>query len=308
MTDQLELPLFPHHSVLCPGVALPLHIFEERYRQMVARCLERDEPFGVVLIEEGREVGPMTGRIAEIGTTAVISEVGRYPDGRMDLMTVGGRRFRVRSLEAHREPFLVGSVELLDEPIGDADVARFFAQRVSRRFLRYLELLEPALTQNAPDVEIEVVESVEPEGDDADEDDDATTAVVEVEIEVADPGDPVVIEIAQGTDEPDEDPGKAADEDTLAERIRSATDDERHSLLMAAARRLAVPDDPTVLSYIIGGLVQIELPARQRLLEAADAETRLRDLDGLLGREIQLLGRRLKPLLLDPRMDQLRRN
>ncbi|MFI5199818.1 MAG: LON peptidase substrate-binding domain-containing protein, partial [Candidatus Limnocylindrales bacterium] len=49
----MELPLFPLHTVLCPGVALPLKIFEERYRLMTRRCLERDEPFGIVLIREG---------------------------------------------------------------------------------------------------------------------------------------------------------------------------------------------------------------------------------------------------------------
>ena len=48
-----RIPLFPLRSVLCPGVALPLHVFEERYRLMVDRCLERDEPFGVVLIRDG---------------------------------------------------------------------------------------------------------------------------------------------------------------------------------------------------------------------------------------------------------------
>jgi len=78
----MDLPLFPLHTVLCPGIALPLHVFEERYRLLVARCLERREPFGVVLIRQGREVGPLEGRIARVGTTAVIREAGHYPDGR----------------------------------------------------------------------------------------------------------------------------------------------------------------------------------------------------------------------------------
>jgi Lon protease-like protein len=62
-----RIPLFPLRSVLCPGVALPLHIFEERYRLMVDRCIERGEAFGVVLIREGREVGPLSGAIAAVG-------------------------------------------------------------------------------------------------------------------------------------------------------------------------------------------------------------------------------------------------
>ena len=59
----MDLPLFPLHTVLCPGVALPLHVFEERYRVMVGRCIDLGEPFGVVLIRQGREVGPLDGRI-----------------------------------------------------------------------------------------------------------------------------------------------------------------------------------------------------------------------------------------------------
>ena len=66
------LPLFPLHSVLCPGMALPLHIFEPRYREMIGACLEAETPFGVVLIRDGREVGPLAGHIADVGTTAVI--------------------------------------------------------------------------------------------------------------------------------------------------------------------------------------------------------------------------------------------
>ena len=54
-----KIPIFPLRSVLCPGVALPLHIFEDRYRLMVERCLGQGEPFGVVLIREGRETGPL---------------------------------------------------------------------------------------------------------------------------------------------------------------------------------------------------------------------------------------------------------
>ncbi len=71
---KLQLPLFPLHSVLFPGVALPLHIFEERYRRMVARCVERGEPFGVVMIRNGREVGGGDVTLADVGTTAIIRQ------------------------------------------------------------------------------------------------------------------------------------------------------------------------------------------------------------------------------------------
>ena len=58
----MEIPLFPLHTVLCPGIVLPLHIFEERYRAMTRHCLDTGEPFGVVLIRDGREVGTKGSR------------------------------------------------------------------------------------------------------------------------------------------------------------------------------------------------------------------------------------------------------
>src|SRR3954468_4244250 len=89
----VQLPLFPLHAVLFPGVALPLHIFEERYRSMVGRCIAAGEPFGVVLIKDGREIGDVPVSLAQVGTTAIIRQAGRYPDGRLDIVTVGGRHF-----------------------------------------------------------------------------------------------------------------------------------------------------------------------------------------------------------------------
>ena len=265
----MELPLFPLHAVLCPGVALPLHIFEERYRLLINRCIEGTQPFGVVLIREGRETGSFGGRIADVGTTAIIRQVTKFEDGRMNIMTVGGRRFRVDSVAEQREPYLIGDVRLLDEPVGDEAEAARLARRVSQRFLRYLELLQPAMTdEDGPEIE------------------------VEIEVE--------------GADEPAG--GHDATRGETPLDLGARTEAERHELLMAAARRLAVPDDPTALSYILGGLVHVELPARQALLEAADAESRLRELDSLLWREIQLLGRRLKPLAIDPTASALRRN
>ena len=153
-TTHIELPLFPLHSVLCPGVALPLHIFEERYRLMVGRCIERSEPFGVVLIREGNEVGPLVGRLADVGTTAVIREAGQYPDGRMDIMTVGGQRFRIHELDEDREPYLLGNVSLIEDNVGQRAEAQAMAASVGRRFLEYLELLQPALAgEDGPEIE-----------------------------------------------------------------------------------------------------------------------------------------------------------
>ncbi len=105
-----ELPLFPLNTVLFPGMPLPLHIFEERYKEMVADCIRENRPFGVVLIAEGTaERGPLAKPYA-IGCTAEIAQVQPLEHGRMLVMTVGRERFRIVRLESDR-PYLVGMVE-----------------------------------------------------------------------------------------------------------------------------------------------------------------------------------------------------
>ena len=81
------LPLFPLDLVLFPGAALPLHIFEPRYQEMISECLDRKKSFGVV---RAKEEG-----VAEIGCTAeIITVAKKYPDGRMDIVTEGTRALR----------------------------------------------------------------------------------------------------------------------------------------------------------------------------------------------------------------------
>ncbi len=253
----MELPLFPLHTVLCPGVALPLHVFEPRYRALVARCLEEGTPFGVVLIRDGREVGAGPTSIATVGTVAEIREAGKFSDGRYELLIVGVRRFRIESVTVGREPYLVGDVEELEEDIGDRLAARALTDRVTQRFVRYLALLQPA------------------EGEDADEID------VQVELEVED------------------DPADAA-EPSRSDGAPDPLDD--------VARRVAVPDDPTILSYLLSGIIQVDQPRRQQLLEAPTTESRLRELIRLIDREVVLLDRRLRNFSVDPRTIALRRN
>jgi hypothetical protein len=118
-----HLPLFPLGTVLFPGATLNLHIFEERYRLMIARCLEENQPFGVVLLRSGEEVEedrvPSAPAIpCEIGTLAYIDNSIHLEDGRYLLSAVGRERFRVRSV-IDRAPYLVATVELLDEVPGE---------------------------------------------------------------------------------------------------------------------------------------------------------------------------------------------
>jgi Lon protease-like protein len=138
-----SLPLFPLGSVLYPGLVLPLHIFEDRYRQLVADLLAGPEPrrFGVVAIRQGRETG-VDGVLAlyETGCTAVVRQVEKYPDGRFDLVTVGTDRFKLLQL-ADPAPYFRGDIEPLPDGLGDAAAAAAAVPAVQQRFRSYLELL-----------------------------------------------------------------------------------------------------------------------------------------------------------------------
>ena len=103
------LPLFPLELVLLPGTPLPLHIFEPRYKEMIGECLATDAPFGVIrALDEG---------IAEVGCTAeIITVTKEYPDGRMDLICEGRKRFEVVEVNRDRS-FLQAEVLMVpDEP------------------------------------------------------------------------------------------------------------------------------------------------------------------------------------------------
>lgn len=105
-----ELPLLPLHTVLFPYAQLQLHVFEDRYREMVRSCVEFDRPFGIVLIREGSEVGGPASPYM-VGTAVRILKVIPYDDGRMDIHVEGERRFRIRDLDEESHPYLVGFVE-----------------------------------------------------------------------------------------------------------------------------------------------------------------------------------------------------
>lgn len=122
------LPLFPLDVVLLPGTPLPLHIFEPRYKEMIAECLASNAPFGVVrALEEG---------MAEVGCTAeIVSVTKEYPDGRMDLVAEGRNRFEVLELKRERA-FLEAEVLLVpDEPGAAADEDKARAIRVHLEIL-----------------------------------------------------------------------------------------------------------------------------------------------------------------------------
>jgi uncharacterized protein len=120
------IPIFPLGHVLLPGMALPLHIFEPRYRRLLLDVRSGAGPgrFGVIALRRGSDVGrPATlgggPAIAEVGTLAEILDVTGYDDGASDLLTVGSRRFRIREVLTEGTPYLRASVDWLDELDGD---------------------------------------------------------------------------------------------------------------------------------------------------------------------------------------------
>lgn len=139
----IELSLFPLNTVLFPGQVLPLHIFEDRYRLMIRRCLAEDLPFGVVLIKSGQEVGAKA-EPQPIGTVARIVESAHLTDGTMNIITVGTERFRIRRL-LHDQPYLRGEVEPLPlSESADSQTAARLAELVRLRVSRYIQLIADA--------------------------------------------------------------------------------------------------------------------------------------------------------------------
>ena len=229
-----------------------------------------------MLIHEGSEIAPRDGgpqelAIASVGTFAEIREASRYADGRWELLTVGGGRFVIETVRTGVEPYLVAEVEPLDDALGDADTAEVLMRRVSRRFVEYLRLLQPR------------------EGE-------AATAIdVQVEVEVPDAGESPrrgrARGPARGRRRPRV-PRQAAGGDVEGD----ADEDDGPAL----ASVLRIPDDPSHLSFLLTGILQVEPSRKQALLEATTAEQRLRELDRVLDRELQLLRARLGALSPGP--------
>ena len=125
MTDSALIPLFPLGVVLYPNELLPLHIFEQRYRELVRDCLDREQPFGIVLFQNGR--------MSRIGCTARIREVvRRYEDGRMDIVVSGESRFRVIDINRQRTYLQADAEAFADSgaPVESEDRERVITQHI----------------------------------------------------------------------------------------------------------------------------------------------------------------------------------
>lgn len=203
------VPLLPLNLVLFPGMALPLHIFEPRYREMISSCLDDNAPFGVVLVRPeslyGLEV-PYT-----IGTLARIKDYEKLPDGRYNILTCGTRRFRILQESRDRDYMrgLICPVRDVDE---SPDVLTALAAEAREAFIAYLGVV---LT-----------------------------------------------------------------------------------LVGSETREIAIPQDPTDLSYTIGMCLTCEDSEKQKLLEIASASERLQAEIAVLRAETQLLSSQTDALLV----------
>lgn len=139
-----ELALFPLNTVLFPSTPIQLHIFENRYKQMIGECITEQKPFGVVLIRRGDEA---LGALADphmIGCTASIIEVERLEQGRLNITAIGKDRFRILSLDSQSHPYLVGMVDNYPVAEQTSEILKPAATKLQIQVTRYLRLLVEA--------------------------------------------------------------------------------------------------------------------------------------------------------------------
>jgi len=140
-----DIPLFPLNVVLMPGAPLPLHIFEDRYKQMIDECLEAESEFGMVLADE-------EGGTRNVGFTAKIVElVERYDDGRMLILVEGERRFKLNNVSSEKKPYYVGEIEYIEED----DEPKEDVSALAEECIALLERVVEAATEGSVGIEIE---------------------------------------------------------------------------------------------------------------------------------------------------------
>ena len=143
------LPLFPLNVVLFPHMPLPLHIFEPRYRQMIAECLEEGHSFGVVAIREGTETGATP---YDVGTLAKIVRIDRLDDGRMNLLVMGASRFAIVRTAEDR-PYLRGEIRIIPETGDDLDATARLTEVTAVTFRQYSNLLRELVGRQPDEAE-----------------------------------------------------------------------------------------------------------------------------------------------------------
>jgi len=153
-----RLPIFPLATVLVPGLVLPLHVFEPRYRELVERLMAMPEgaarQFGVIALRNGSQAGDHPTELHAVGCTAELREVTPYADGRFDIVSVGETRFRLTGFDTDAgTPYHTGIVEFLPESDGEGDLERL-AARVTQLFADYRRTLGVEVTALPDDPQV----------------------------------------------------------------------------------------------------------------------------------------------------------
>ncbi|MBX2820400.1 MAG: LON peptidase substrate-binding domain-containing protein [Rhodothermaceae bacterium] len=154
MSEPKNIPVFPLGLVLYPKELLPLHIFEDRYREMISYCLDEEAAFGVLLMQDGK--------MANVGCEAVIDRVvTTYEDGRMDIIVEGTQRFKVRDLQSSKS-YMTADIEGIEEPEEPIQVET--RERVITQHMRLLELagrkVRPNIYQNLDGISFFIAHNV----------------------------------------------------------------------------------------------------------------------------------------------------
>ncbi len=154
-----ELPLFPLPVVLFPGVPMPLHIFEPRYRRMLEDVRLRDNLFGLSYFDMSAQESTVPP-VGHVGCVAEVTEVQPLPDGRSNILTIGLIRYRVLSYVEHSDPYLIAEVSFFEDEDEDEEALARSAQEVSALFQRIAQAVriindERAALPELPDVDPE---------------------------------------------------------------------------------------------------------------------------------------------------------
>lgn len=151
LAQNSDIPLFPLNVVLFPGMMLPLHIFEERYKAMIRQCLATGQPFGVVLAKTKQAQAPHVAKLYpadlyEVGTTARITAVENLTDGRINIITVGQDRFIIKNIWASQDDYLMGQVDpfSFEEDQDDPQKVAALTQKLRPKVRQYINHLADA--------------------------------------------------------------------------------------------------------------------------------------------------------------------
>jgi len=156
-----EMPLFPLNSVLFPWLPLHLHIFEERYKQMIEYCLAHNPSFGVVLIKRGMEaLGPLAEPYS-IGCTARIHNIQKLDQGKMNIIIIGEERFKILDIDQVSHPYLLGIITPFPLRSVFSEVEEDLYSQLRDLSRQYIQILEKAGgmqidSQNLPDDPIQL--------------------------------------------------------------------------------------------------------------------------------------------------------